>query len=214
MKRSTEQEDFWEGEFGNKYSDRNRGSVWVAANTALFGKILARTENVQRVLELGSNIGLNLMALRHLLPTATLSAVEINQKAAAELRANLPDIDLHANSILEFQPDTTWDFVFTKGVLIHINPDALPVVYQLMYRASSRYVLVSEYYNPHPTEVAYRGHSGKLFKRDFAGDMLDTFSDLSLLDYGFVYHRDPNFPQDDMTWFLLEKRHQSSSTSG
>jgi spore coat polysaccharide biosynthesis protein SpsF len=27
-----------------------------------------------------------------------------------------------------------------------------------------------------------------------------------LVDYGFAYHRDPNFPQDDITWFLLEKR--------
>jgi pseudaminic acid biosynthesis-associated methylase len=96
--------------------------------------------------------------------------------------------------------------VFTKGVPIHINPDKLPVVYELMHRASSRYILVSEYYNPRPAEVEYRGHDGKLFKRDFAGDMIDRFSDLSLIDYGFVYHRDPNFPQDDMSWFLMEKK--------
>ena len=75
-----------------------------------------------------------------------------------------------------------------------------------MYRAASRYILVSEYYNPKPTEITYRQHKGKLFKRDFAGDMLDKFPDLNLIDYGFVYHRDPNFPQDDMTWFLMEKK--------
>jgi spore coat polysaccharide biosynthesis protein SpsF len=44
-----------------------------------------------------------------------------------------------------------------------------------------------------------------LFKRDFAGDLLDRFPGLVLVDYGFVYHRDKAFPQDDMTWFLLEK---------
>jgi len=44
-----------------------------------------------------------------------------------------------------------------------------------------------------------------LFKRDFAGEMLDRFKDLELLDYGFVYHRDNNFPQDDLNWFLLRK---------
>jgi spore coat polysaccharide biosynthesis protein SpsF len=26
-----------------------------------------------------------------------------------------------------------------------------------------------------------------------------------LIDYGFVYHRDTAHPQDDITWFLLEK---------
>ena len=30
--------------------------------------------------------------------------------------------------------------------------------------------------------------------------------EMQLLDYGFAYHRDPNFPQDDITWFLMEKR--------
>jgi hypothetical protein len=44
-----------------------------------------------------------------------------------------------------------------------------------------------------------------MFKRDFAGEMLDKFQDLRLLDYGFVYHRDTQFPQDDVNWFLLEK---------
>jgi spore coat polysaccharide biosynthesis protein SpsF len=35
--------------------------------------------------------------------------------------------------------------------------------------------------------------------------MLDAFPDLKLLDYGFVYRRDPAHPQDDVTWFLMEK---------
>jgi pseudaminic acid biosynthesis-associated methylase len=206
MTHTTEQESFWKGDFGNEYTDRNRGNAWVASNAAFFSKVIARTQKVHRVLELGSNIGLNLMALRNILPTAKLSAVEINEKAAAELKSNLPDVDLHVSSILSFQPKEPWDLVFTKGVLIHINPDKLPIVYELMYRASSRYLLVSEYYNPEPTEITYRGHADKLFKRDFAGELLDQYSDLSLVDYGFVYHRDGNFPQDDMTWFLMEKR--------
>ena len=206
MRHITEQEAFWEGDFGNEYTDRNRGSGWVAANVVLFSKVLARTSGIRSVLELGSNIGLNLMAVRQLLPSARLSAVEINEKAATELRANVPDVELHVKSILQFQPETTWDLVFTKGVLIHIDPDGLPAVYDLMHRAASRYLLVAEYYNPTPAEVSYRGHTGKLFKRDFAGDLLDAFSDLSLIDYGFAYHRDTSFPQDDLTWFLLEKR--------
>lgn len=206
MTRTTEQETFWEGDFGNEYVDRNQGPRLVASKTAFFSKVLARAHSVNSVLELGSNIGLNLVALRHLLPAAQLSAVEINQKAASELQSKLPDVNLHVKSILEFQPEATWDLVFTKGVLIHINPDKLPTVYELIHRASSRYVLVAEYYNPKPTEITYRGHAGKLFKRDFAGEMLDKFPDLHLVDYGFVYHRDPHFPQDDSTWFLLEKR--------
>jgi spore coat polysaccharide biosynthesis protein SpsF len=53
--------------------------------------------------------------------------------------------------------------------------------------------------------ISYRGHSDRLFKRDFAGEMLDKYADLSLVDYGFCYKRDKAFPQDDITWFLLQK---------
>ena len=189
----------------NDYTRRNRGLNWVAANTAFFTKVLDRTQKIQTVLELGANIGMNLLALRSLLPDAKLSAVEINESAAVELNANLKDVTLYLTSILEFQPIETWDLVFTKGVLIHINPEKLPIVYERLYQSSSRYVLIAEYYNPTPSEINYRGHTGKLFKRDFAGEMLDQYPDLKLVDYGFVYHRDPNFPQDDTTWFLMEK---------
>jgi spore coat polysaccharide biosynthesis protein SpsF len=74
-----------------------------------------------------------------------------------------------------------------------------------MYRSSARYICVAEYYNPKPVGVYYRKHKRMLFKRDFAGEILEMFKDVVLLDYGFVYHRDIHFPQDDLTWFLLEK---------
>jgi len=205
MTYETEQEVFWNGQFGDEYTDRNRGSHWVASNTALFARVLRQTVGIRSVNELGANIGLNLMALEKLLPGVELAGVEINRKAADELTTNLPAATVFRQTLLDFQPQRSWDLVFTKGVLIHINPEMLPVVYDLLYRCSVRYILLSEYYNPTPVEVAYRGHSKKLFKRDFAGEMLDRFTDLQLLDYGFVYHRDNNFRQDDMTWFLLEK---------
>jgi pseudaminic acid biosynthesis-associated methylase len=205
MSLNTEQETFWEGDFGNDYTDRNKDEFWVASNLAFFGEVFRRTHNIQSVLELGSNIGLNLMAIKHLLPSAELSAVEINKKAALELKGNLPDVDIHLSSILEFQPSTHWDLAFSKGVLIHIHPEKLPMVYKLLYKSSSRYILIAEYYNPRPIGISYRGHENKLFKRDFAGEMLAMFPKLSLVDYGFCYHRDPNFPQDDLTWFLMEK---------
>jgi len=201
----TEQEAFWSGEFGDEYSIRNTGAGWVAANTALFTKILARTSRVESVIEFGANIGLNLQALRHLLPEARLGAVEINASAVATLRGWGGCEEIIHDSILNCEPTNTYDLSFTKGVLIHINPDELASVYERLYRSSYRYVLVVEYYNPSPVEIPYRGHSGRLFKRDFAGEMLDMYSDLRLVDYGFVWKRDPNFPQDDATWFLMEK---------
>ena len=203
---TTDQEHFWQGSFGDSYSDRNRGPDLVAANAAFFGRILSRAPGIQSILELGANIGLNLQALRQLLPSARLSAVEINNRAATELSRIQPDVALTIGSILDYKPIATSDLVFTKGVLIHLNPEYLPRAYDLMYHASARFLLVAEYYNPEPIEITYRGHTARLFKRDFAGDLVNRFPDLAIIDYGFIYHRDPVFPQDDITWFLLEKR--------
>lgn len=201
----TEQEAFWAGDFGNKYIERNNGQNIVAANIALFSKILSFTVSIKSILEFGANIGLNLMALRALMPVAQISAIEINKKAVEELN-KLKYVNVFHKSILDFEPDFLYDFVFIKGVLIHINPDFLPQVYERLYNSSKRYICVAEYYNPTPVEVNYRGHSDKLYKRDFAGEIMDKYPDIQLIDYGFVYQRDNVFPNGDFTWFLLEKR--------
>lgn len=205
MNYKTDQEEFWAGTFGDEYTERNQGETTVASNIAVFSKILKQTDSVSNVIEFGSNTGLNLEAIQHLLPNAALSAVEINQQAVTQLK-RIKGIKVYHSSILGFEPDEVCDFVLIKGVLIHINPDELQQVYELLHKTSNRYICIAEYYNPSPVEVKYRGHDGKLFKRDFAGEMMDKFPDLRLVDYGFLYHRDNNFPQDDMTWFLLEKR--------
>ena len=198
------QEAFWAGSFGDDYSVRNNAEGIIASNTALFSRILAKTGTVNSIMEFGANIGLNLIAINRLMPTTELSAVEINQKACKTLEG-LGFVKVYCESMMDFEMDRPRDFVFSKGVLIHIDPELLSKAYDALYRTSQRYICVCEYYNPTPVEVKYRGYENKLFKRDFPGEMLDKYSDLRLIDYGFVYHRDPRFPQDDLSWFLMEK---------
>lgn len=201
---STPQESLWAGDFGRDYAARNRGENLVASNAALFERVLARTDGVSSVLELGCNIGNNLRALGALLPDASLRGVEINGEAAAEVEA-WGGAEVDVASIIGYRATQQVDLAFTKGVLIHIDPDHLGQVYEALTTASSRYVMVCEYYNPTPVEVHYRGHDHALFKRDFAGEILDATPGLRLVDYGFTYHRDPLHPLDDSTWFLMEK---------
>ena len=81
----TEQENFWAESFGNEYIDRNANINLVSANLALFSQIFRQTQQIDSVIEFGSNIGLNLLAISKLLPKAQLSAVEINQKAVDQM---------------------------------------------------------------------------------------------------------------------------------
>jgi pseudaminic acid biosynthesis-associated methylase len=203
---NNEQEAFWAGEFGAGYIQRNRSEGLLAANLALFSRALQRAGAPRSCLELGANIGLNLSALQSLFPGQEQHAVEINAEAHAELCKVLAPEHAWLGPIADFPATRTWELVLTKTVLIHINPEQLPAVYDRIHALSSRWILIAEYYNPAPVAIPYRGHSERLYKRDFAGDLLQRFPSLRLVDYGFVYHGDPAFPQDDITWFLLEKR--------
>jgi spore coat polysaccharide biosynthesis protein SpsF len=148
---------------------------------------------------------MNLKALKLLYPGLNIDAVEINKQACLELEKVVGKTHTFNKSIFDFNSKLKYDFVLIKGVLIHINPDRLSNVYKKLYQLSNRYILIAEYYNPSPVSISYRGHNDRLFKRDFAGEFLNKFPNLNLVDYGFIYHRDQNFPQDDITWFLIEK---------
>lgn len=201
----SEHERFWAGTFGDDYAARNTGETWLPSNLALFARIMGTTGQVESVLELGCNVGLNLRAIHALQPAAALTGVDVNARALEQV-TGWGKARAVQGSILDPHAGETFALTFTKGVLIHVDPQRLNDAYRRLHDASHRYVLIAEYYNPSPVEVPYRGHSGKLFKRDFAGELLDAYPRLRLVDYGFVYRRDPAFPQDDLTWFLMEKR--------
>ena len=201
----TEQEVFWAGEFGTEYIDRNKGEYLLASNLSFFSNSLKQAGKIKSCIEFGANIGMNLKALKLLYPDLKLNGIEINSTAAEELKKIIGENSVYNCSIFDFEPIEKVELALIKGVLIHINPEYLSTVYQKLYDASSNYILIAEYYNPSPVAIPYRGHSDRLFKRDFAGEMLQLYSDLKLIDYGFLYKNDPVFPQDDITWFLLEK---------
>jgi pseudaminic acid biosynthesis-associated methylase len=205
MTFKTEQEKFWAGDFGAEYIDRNKGDALLASNLDFFAKGLRQARGVKNCIEFGANIGMNLKALKLLHPALDMHAIEINADAAKELSGVIPQTRIFNQSILDFVPNQSWDLVLIKGVLIHMNPEVLPKVYEKLYQSCGRYLFVAEYYNPAPVAIPYRGHEDRLFKRDFAGEIMELHSNLRLVDYGFAYRRDPNFPQDDITWFLMEK---------
>lgn len=197
-------DEFWEGEFGNDYQQRQKDSKVgsVESNVHFFTRILERTFDVKTIIEFGAGTGQNIAALHKIDPDLRLTSVEINEQAAVEI----PYGHVYRTSMLKYRPGGTgFDLAFTKGVLIHVPPVDLPTAYDVLYHSSKRYILIAEYFNPTHVMVEYRGHKDRLWKRDFAGDMLDRFPDLEVIDYGFVWDRD-EYPQDNITYFLMRKQ--------
>jgi len=208
----TAQEEFWAGQFGSEYISRNESKELLASNLNFFSNAMKRMEKINSCIEFGANIGMNLKALKLLHPAVSLNAIEINKTAADQLGKVIGEANVFNGSIFDYPVSRQFDMTLIKGVLIHINPDMLSTVYEKLYNASGKYILLCEYYNPSPVAINYRGHKDRLFKRDFAGEMLEKYSDLKLVDYGFSYKRDVVFPQDDITWFLLEKNRNKNTS--
>ena len=195
----TAQAQFWRGEFGDTYVGRNAAtSEHLRSRVAMWAKIMDALigDPPTSILEVGSNIGNNLRALRTL-TGAEMYAVEPNEQARSTLVSDglATKIGLADNAV---------DLALTSGVLIHIHPDDLLASCAEIHRVSRRYIACIEYFSDKPEAIPYRGHSDKLFKRDFGGFWLDNFADLRVCDYGFFWKRLTGL--DNLTWWLFEKR--------
>ena len=194
--------DHWAGINGRKYTTRQ--ALTIESRRKMFADIFdAMLVKPMSVIEFGANVGDNLRAIRQI-QGGILTGVEINEALRPELEKAADSAVIGA--IQSFNPYRKWDLAFTRGLLIHIPPNELEAAYATLHNCSNRYIVLVEYYNPTPIEIEYQGQMGLLWKRDFAGDMLDKYPDLRLVDYGFVYRRDVHWPQDDVTWFLLERK--------
>ena len=205
----TNQLDFWQGSTGNDYIERNKFEPWkLEPGQRAFQKML-RHLKFKSVLEVGSNIGLNLIYLSQLFgEDLDLFAVEPNTAAFHKLtsEAKLKNLKKAWNCNAFNLPleNGSIDLVFTSGVLIHIAPRDLQRATDEIVRVSSKYVLCLEYFSHKPVSIEYRGRKDLLFKRDFGAFYQDTYPELQCRDYGFLWQRE--FAVfDNLTWWLFEK---------
>lgn len=198
--------DHWRGEFGDAYTARSpAGRERIDQAAKFWDMIFRKIEKPQSILEVGANVGANLMAIRGL-SDAILYAVEPNDRARSILEESniVSPENIRAASAQELPfISNSIDLVFTAGVLIHIAPNDLLGACSEIHRCSRRYILCSEYFSDQPEQKSYRGHNG-LFLRDFGSYYLDNFSDLDLVDYGFLWRRTTGI--DNQTWWLFRKQ--------
>jgi pseudaminic acid biosynthesis-associated methylase len=191
-------EALWAGAFGDAYVDRN---VDAHAGRQAFWSTLVAEHGVRSALELGCNVGGNLLHLAELLGIEHVGGVDLNEKALGLLRERLPGVDVRRAPAARVPfEDGSFDLVFTMGVLIHQPDESLGQVMDEVVRCSSRLVLCCEYFADEPVEIPYRGERGALFKRNYGLLYQERFPTLSLVDEGFL-GRDQGY--DDATWWLF-----------
>ena len=201
----TAQEKFWSSDFGNSYTDRtHKVRKYFTTRVKMWSDILMHANDVRSIFEIGSNTGLNMDVINFLLnKKISTNGIEINKKATDLAKKNKHKIK--NVSVLDFKPKKKYDMSISCGVMIHINPNYLNKAYDVLYKTSKKYILISEYFNTQPVTINYRGHTDRLFKRDFAKEIQKKYN-LKLIDYKFMWSNDNIYPCDDTTWFLFKKR--------
>lgn len=207
---ATIQEKFWSTDFGDEYTARNPHTAeeldrLYRANFGITRSAMNKLflpKRAEKILEVGCNVGAQLAMLQKQ-GYRNLYGIEINVAAAASARRALPEANILVGSAFDLPfRDNYFDLVFTSGVLIHIAPKDLPRALKEIYRVSKKYIWGFEYFNPEPVTINYRGHTNRLWKRNFAQLYLDLFPDLALVkEKHYPYTTDAN--ADSM--FMLKK---------
>lgn len=190
---------FWSGEFGDQYIKRNRFD-W--RKRIPFWDGMVGRYGFRSAYEVGCNVGYNLTAIKHSIYgyNVQLYGEDINTKALhiAEVSGHH---EVYRSGECEIN-DGAVELVFTSGVLIHVAPDDLPAMMQKIVDLSCDYVLAIEYEADTETEVEYRGHSGKLWKRPY-GRMYEEMG-LTMVETGKLGGQD-GFDPNGVTYWLLKK---------
>jgi pseudaminic acid biosynthesis-associated methylase len=202
-----EQEQFWAGEFGNEYTNRNRVD-W--RQRIPFWKTMIDETGARSVYEFGCNAGWNLSAIRRAYPDVEVHGNDVNETALAQARmAGLKSV-VQGSAIGYWDynvppppprwtaPKNWYDLVFTAGVLIHISPDNLQEVIGQIVDASAEWVLAVEYSSAQEEEVNYRGHAQRLWRRPYG----KLYQDMGL---EMVRHGPAGKGFDNCTYWLLRK---------
>lgn len=196
--------DLWTGEFGDNYTERNKGIETVAARISMFKTILEHTRGVESIMEVGANVGHNIIALRAIDPGLHIAAIEPNETArtqCAKIADNVWARDISKNAD---RPGggRLYNLVFTRGVLVHIHPDDLHTACSNIYELSNRYILSCEYFSDEPREKRYRETDNSLWLRDYGLFWLENFN-LSYVAHGFCWR--PIDGLENITWWLFRK---------
>lgn len=214
---ATEQSEFWCGNFGKEYTDRNPQNIqeleklylkqYKMTRAEMNGEFLGFIDRSVKVLEVGCNIGLQLLELQRL-GFKSLYGLELQDYAVEKSKSLTKNINIIQGSAFDIPfKDCYFDVVCTSGVLIHIAPADLPSAMSEMIRCSRRYIWGMEYYSHEPKAINYRGNKGFLWKMDYAGEFMKLDRKLSLVKkkvYPYVSDREKG--NEDAMYLLEVKR--------
>ena len=207
------QTNTWCSGFGKDYTDRCKKtpdqydelytSLYGITRTKLNKDFIGNIDRSAKILEVGTNVG-NQLKLLSRMGFRNLYGIELQFYPIKISQFKYYGISLLQGSAFDIPfKDNAFDIVFTTGVLIHIDPDLLPLVLKEIYRCTRRYIWGLEFYNENLLEIPYRGKNKMMWKADYVAIYQDCFPDLNMIKKKNYKYLENDNNNDCM--FLLEK---------
>jgi len=123
--------------------EANRVSRWIVE------EVLAPL-NAATFLEVGCGAGRNLKWLAKTLPEAEFTGFDVHDEALERAASAVPGASLHLHSAyqLDRYPDSSFDVVYSVGVLEHLPHERVEGVVREMHRVASKAVVHFELHGP------------------------------------------------------------------
>ena len=208
----------WAGNFGKEYTDRNALTMeemellykkqFGVTRTEMNSKIIGDLDRNVKVLEVGSNIGNQLLCLQ-IDGFKNLYGIELQSYAVELAKSRTRGINIIQGSAFDIPfKDSFFDLVFTSRLLIHIASQNIASALDEIYRCTKQYIWCFEYYATEYTQITYRGHTDLLWKANFSRLFLERFGDLTLVKEELFKYQD----SDNVDAMFLLRKERGNGT--
>ena len=178
----------YDEKFWNKFTENNESNY--NEEFAKFIRDLATSLRCQSVLEVGCNIGNDLMLFTD---TIDVHGIDLNDNAIKKAKEKHPSFKFQKSAVIEIPyPDASMDFVFTHNVLNYVSDEEIPQAVKELFRVSNKYIINCE---------SFEENESSIEKEDTAAkhrNMLKRWSDFKVKIISHVdMHEeiDPNKPR-------------------
>lgn len=208
----TNQTRCWSSKVGRDYTDRCNitykqhdldNKKWFGISRTEINRLFFKNFNrSMRILEVGTNTGLELIGLQKL-GFKNLYGIELQQYAVNIANKQTMNLNIIQGNAFDIPfKDNYFDMVFTHGVLIHIAEKNILEAMQEIYRCTSKYIFGFEYYADKYTEINWRGRRNQMFRANHAELYQSFFPNLKLVkEVKYHYKKRPDIDSA----FLLKK---------
>ena len=145
--------DLW-----NKYTDENKENI--SGDISNFLYYLSIALGTKKICEAGCNIGNNLTAFPS---DYSVYGFDLNDSALEKAKKRHPNFTFEHGSLNKIPfPDSFFDLIFTRGVLIHIKADLLDEILTELLRTTKKWII----------NLEYHGEDGKMIKWKRGNELL------------------------------------------